>query len=287
MNTAHQMNINQSMNIIHQNLHNVDNVPVIFSDNQIASGEPNLFANIHWHSGLEIMLFKEGTLENIIDDKIVRENINDVVVINAKTLHSTRSVSKIAKYYGLVIDKELCIKYGFALSDYYIKSEINDTRITTLIEDIKREFENKSEHFEAMITAKILEILSILFRDYAFKKNKAFNNKNIEMVKQGIRYIRDNFANTITIDDVAKNAGYSKYHFCRIFKEITKSTISSYINMCRVNEARRLISEEGFSVGRAACECGFDDISYFTKIFKKYLGVLPSQIKSHEASLED
>ena len=281
MNTAHQMYVNQSMNIIHQKLHNIDNIPVIFSYNHIAASEPNLFANIHWHSGLEIMLFKEGTIENIIDDKIVRENVNDIIVINAKTLHSTRSVSKIAKYYGLIIDKELCIKYGFALSDYYIKSEINDTRITTLIEDIKREFENKSEHFEAMVTAKTLEMLTILFRDYSFKKNKAFNNKNTEMVKQGIKYIRDNFANRITVEDVAKSVGYSKYYFCRIFKEITKSTIGSYINICRVNEAHRLISEEGVSVGRAACECGFDDISYFTKIFKKYIGVLPSKIRNN------
>jgi len=54
-----------------------------------------------------------------------------------------------------------------------------------------------------------------------------------------------------------------------------------------VNEAHRLISEEGFSVGQAACECGFDDISYFTKIFKKYVGVLPSQIKSQSTTLKD
>jgi len=288
MNNTHQIiDVLPQMNITKQTLYNIDNVPVIFSDNQIASNESNIFANIHWHHGLEIMFFKEGILENIIDGKIIRENVDDIIVINAKALHSTRSVSKASNYYGLVIDKELCLKYGFALSDYYIKPEISDMRILNLIRDIKKEFEDKNKHFEAMITSKTLEILTILFRDYAFKKNKTSNNKNIEIVKQGIRYIRENLSNNITIDDVAKSAGYSKYYFCRIFKEITKSTISSYVNISRVNEAHRLISEEGFSVGQAACECGFDDISYFTKIFKKYVGVLPSQIKSQSTTLKD
>ena len=126
-----------------------------------------------------------------------------------------------------------------------------------------------------MITAKTLEILTILFRDYAYKKNATSMNNNIEMVKQGIRYIRANLSNNITVDDVANSAGYSKYYFSRVFKEITQSTISSYINISRVNEAHKLISDNGFSISRAACECGFNDISYFTKVFKKYVGLTP------------
>ena len=109
------------MNLIHQNLYKMDNVPVIFSYNHIASSEANLFPHIHWHDGLEIMFFNDGVIENHIDDKIIRENVNDILVINAKTLHSTRSVTKKSKYYALVIDNDLCTKYGFALSDYYIK----------------------------------------------------------------------------------------------------------------------------------------------------------------------
>lgn len=274
------------MDVASKKIYKADHVPVEFHDiDLIALKSP--FSHIHWHENIEIMFFIDGISENIIDNNVVQENTNDIVVINAGVLHGTRAISKNAKYYALIIDKDTCYKYGFVLSDYYIKSEINDVRLFSLVDEIQNEFTAKKEHYEAIITAKTLEMLTILFRDYSFKKNNLKHNKNVEMVKNGIRYIKNNYTKNITIDDVAKSTGYSKYYFCRSFKEITKYTIGSYINSLRVNAAYKLIAKKGLNVSQAACECGFDDISYFTKIFKKYTGVLPSQIKAKDIALED
>lgn len=275
------------MDVLCKKIYKLNNVPVEFHDIDLGTLEPIDFPHIHWHENIEILFFIDGIVENMIDDTIMQENANDIVVINTGVLHGTRSVSRKAKYYALIIDKDICNKYGFILSDYYVKPEINDIRLFTLVDEIKKEFEKKPHHFEAAITAKTLDILTILFRDYSYKKENSKRNRNIEMVKAGIRYIKNNYTNNITVDDVAKNVGYSKYHFCRNFKEITKYTVGSYINFLRINKAYKLISEKGVTIGQAACECGFDDISYFTKIFKKYTDMLPSQVKAKYLSNEN
>ena len=260
------------------------NVPVEFHEISIVSSGITLFPKIHWHKSLEILFFKEGVCENLIDDKIIQENSGDIVIFNAESLHCTKPVSSYAKYYCLIIDPNICNQFNFTVSEYYLKTEINDMRLFSLIEEIQNEFTNKNDHYEAAITAKVLEILTILFRDYSSRKKNLNpkHNKNIEMIKNGIRYIKDNYTQNISIDDVAQSTGYSKYYFCHCFKEITKYTVNSYINRLRVDMAYKLISEKGYSVSDAAVECGFDDISYFTKIFKKYTSKLPSHVKKKE-----
>ena len=93
------------------------------------------------------------------------------------------------------------------------------------------------------------------------------------------KYIKNNFTKPITVEDVAKNTGYSKYYFCRCFKEITTVTVNTYMNQVRVNYAYKLISENNINVYNAALQSGFSDPSYFTKVFKKYFSVSPSQVK--------
>lgn len=201
------------------------------------------------------------------------------MVINGGTLHSTQAVTDNLKYYCIIIDKTLCEEYGFCLSDYYIKPKVNDIRLFSIINEIQNEFILKKDHFDASITAKVLEMLTILFREYAEQKESDNFNKNIEMIKKGIDFIKNNFTDNITVDDVAKSAGYSKYYFCRSFKSITKYTVNTYINRLRIDFACELILKRGYSVGAAAIECGFGDVSYFTKIFKKHRYMLPSDVK--------
>ena len=66
-------------------------------------------------------------------------------------------------------------------------------------------------------------------------------------------------------------------YFCRFFKEFTNITPIDYINRLRIENAAHSLLEAGFTVTEAALDNGFNDISYFSKIFKKYKGVSPKR----------
>jgi AraC-like DNA-binding protein len=59
----------------------------------------------------------------------------------------------------------------------------------------------------------------------------------------------------------------------------TGKTLVEYINIVRCEHARELLSSGSFNVGESAEQCGFQDISYFSRIYKKYIGILPSEEK--------
>ncbi|MBQ3023622.1 MAG: helix-turn-helix transcriptional regulator [Clostridia bacterium] len=74
------------------------------------------------------------------------------------------------------------------------------------------------------------------------------------------------------MDDIANAAGFSKFYFSKLFKEHTKITVFDYLRNVRCEEARRLIETTKLSITEISEKCGFEDIAYFTKVFKKKPG---------------
>ena len=92
-------------------------------------------------------------------------------------------------------------------------------------------------------------------------------------------YIREHFTEELDVEVIARHAGFSRFYFSRQFKETTGLTVMKYVEFLRCRHARELL-EDGWHVSKDALECGFKDISYFTKVFKRQFGVLPSKLRS-------
>ena len=93
-------------------------------------------------------------------------------------------------------------------------------------------------------------------------------------------YLQTHFREKLTVEQVADAMHFSKSYFSHTFKELTHLSLVGYINALRCQHARALILE-GASLAAAAAECGFADLSYFTRVFKKLVGVSPSTFRSH------
>ncbi len=94
-----------------------------------------------------------------------------------------------------------------------------------------------------------------------------------------IEYINANLNNNITIDDISKHVHTSKYHICRKFKKETGLTINNYIKTTRIYVARQLLAYTEKTISHIAEESGFSDLSTFTKIFKKTVGLTPTAFR--------
>jgi len=106
-------------------------------------------------------------------------------------------------------------------------------------------------------------------------------------LQQAIIYIHNNFSTDISLDQVAGTAGLSKYHFSRIFKEVTGLTYQSYLNRVRIEQAKKLLGDKALSITDTGYAVGYSDLTHFERIFKKLTGITPSQFRRRTLSLPD
>lgn len=101
--------------------------------------------------------------------------------------------------------------------------------------------------------------------------------KYISQIKE---YINDNFSETISLDIISQNIGVSKYYLHRIFNKMTGQTPLEYLTSIRLEKAKNQLHFSKKSIFEIAIECGFDNISYFSTVFKKQIGCSPSQYRT-------
>lgn len=104
-------------------------------------------------------------------------------------------------------------------------------------------------------------------------------NKNNDVIRRAISYISKNYQTNITLNDVAKHVHLNPAYFSTIFKQSCGSSFKEYLNMVRIEESKRLLANTDYSVIDIAVATGFEDQSYFSKVFKKYTGLTPKQYR--------
>lgn len=121
-----------------------------------------------------------------------------------------------------------------------------------------------------------LQEIVITFSDNVFNKTTL---KNKELMKTAINYIVKNYANNITLDDVANEVHLNPAYFSTLFKKEVGNSFKEYLNMIRIEESKRLLTNSSYSIVDIAVAVGFEDQSYFSKVFKKYTGITPKQYR--------
>ena len=104
-------------------------------------------------------------------------------------------------------------------------------------------------------------------------------SRNSELIKRAMLYISENFNSQLTLEDVAAQVHLHPAYFSTLFKSSTGSTFKEYLNMVRIEESKRLLSNTDYSIIDIAIASGFEDQSYFSKVFKKYTGLTPKQFR--------
>lgn len=104
-------------------------------------------------------------------------------------------------------------------------------------------------------------------------------NKNSEVIRKAMTYISANFHTVITLEAVAGYVHLHPSYFSTLFKQSTGSSFKEYLNMVRIEESKRLLANTDFSILDVAIAAGFEDQSYFTKVFRKYTGMTPKQFR--------
>lgn len=100
-----------------------------------------------------------------------------------------------------------------------------------------------------------------------------------EAVQEAIRYIHENLAANMSIRDIAEVAHLNPQYFMRLFRKETGRSVLEYITECRLQKAKQLLKESNLPITEVALAVGYDNFSYFSKLFKRNEGMPPSDYR--------
>ena len=233
----------------------------------------------NWHDDLEIQLCTGGHGEVLLGGESIPFSPRDVVVVNANVIHYTGTTDELT-YTCLIVSAEFCRKIGIDCHTLWFSPLIRSEQLIDLMTEMTAIYKTAELPFRtARLNEKLLSILTLLATHHTEKKSlPPLGDRGMKNAKDALRYVRENFNQKLSLDGIARAVYTDKYTLCRDFKRFTGQTVVEYINRYRCQRAAEHIVS-GKTVVEAAHLCRFDNLSFFAKIFKRYMGALPSSYK--------
>lgn len=243
---------------------------------------------LHWHLEYELILVLSGKFHLTLDGRQYILEAGDSVWISDGIIHGGKPENCIYECVvfdltALLRDTPLCKKSaGEFLNDSSIFSGLLEKNsVSAKIADaIFEAMEKEQKGYEWITIGLLWQLMGSLLNNRNIKNSKgAQNRQQITRLKAVLSYIRDNYGRQITLSELAKLAGMSPRYFCRAFSAMTGKTPMAYLNYYRIENAGERLRLTDGSITEIALECGFNDMSYFSKQFKKYKNATPSQYR--------
>lgn len=265
-----------------------ENTNIRLYNNDEAENYPN-----HWHAPLEIVMPTQSSYRAVCNSITYDLREGDILMINPGVIHSLeappvgRRFIFQADYSILRGIKELESTLSSIAPAFLITPEDAPSahaHIQQLIYAIADEYFSDAPMSEASIYAKLLEIFICIGRECSptrrFDANTSKRKEYTEKFAFICEYINEHCTENISLDDAARLAGFSKFHFSRLFKCFTNVSYYKYVNQKRIAFAENLLIDPQLSVTEVALRSGFDSLSSFIRMFKIIKGVTPTEFKS-------
>ena len=98
-------------------------------------------------------------------------------------------------------------------------------------------------------------------------------------IERALHFIEKKLEEPLTLEEVARESGVSKYYFSRIFKASTGRSFKEYLTQKRIDRAKSLLTNEDLNITEVCFLVGFNDLAYFDRVFRRKEGMTPSSYR--------
>ena len=246
-------------------------------------GTADITAN--WHRNPEIIYVTEGNGTLQCGKESIQIKKGGVYMIPSQTIHRIFG-EKGMDYNFIIIDEKFCIENGLKTDNRIFETDVSTEENRRLTENVIDEYakiaEDKNETAYAKLRCAVLTLLVSIFASHSRINAEEAQSHSAEAdryVRKAIKYIDENSNRRISVEEVAKSLGITKYYLAREFRKHTGETVVAHITGVRLKRAEQLLLQ-GFTVTEAALESGFESGSYFSQTYKKLKGISPSEIRN-------
>ncbi len=252
----------------------------------------------HWHDEIEIIYIKKGQGIVTVDFKEYHVSALTLVFILPGQLHSIAQYKdESMEYENIIFDHTMLVpKKSDSVNEDFLKP-LTQGKITVptvfsqvypYFNDIVAPIDACDEICKTKPQGYQLYIKSMLYQFFFILDNRCRNlvtpkkdRKTIDKMKIVIKYVENNYANKITIAEIADVIGFSESHFMRYFKETMGTSFIEYLKDYRLTMAARLLQSSDDAILDISVEVGFDNLSYFNRSFKARYGMTPRQYRKN------
>lgn len=247
----------------------------------------------HWHEEIEIIYVLDENLVIGLNNEIFTVKPRNIFLIGRGEVHFFITPPKKSK--RIILQFELSMFEAFTammrerkFSSPLIESQGGDEQTHRDLERqilmIEEEYSRKAEGFQLAIKARLYDLMVILLRRVPMEQYSSLEQskhlKRLERLEQVFRFVEQNHTREITLEEIAKTANFSIYHFTRFFKEATGMTFIQYLNNYRITKAiKYLTNSSGEPITEVAFRAGFESIKSFNRVFRQLKGCSPSCYK--------
>ena len=255
------------------------------------------FVPLHWHSELEIIVIKKGS--GIISVDFHRQTVTsgDIIFILPGRLHSIEQDGQNSmEYENIILQPELLITGEQDLcAEQFIRPLMNNelptetffspslsyyAQLSECIRQLDLVCSLKEEGWQLAVKSCLFQFLFLLITNRTSSKSSVpIREKSLEKMKTILKYVEDHYSEHLTIEDMAELTFYSKSHFMKFFKSHIGTGFIEYLNDYRLVMAERLLRSSDSSVLEIASQSGFDNLSYFNRMFKRKYGISPGKYR--------
>ncbi|RIX60652.1 AraC family transcriptional regulator [Paenibacillus nanensis] len=250
----------------------------------------------HWHEHLEFLFVESGEAIFECGSTPIHAKPGDLIVVNSNELHYGVSVTSELVYYVCIADMSLLHSGSVDAAETKFIAPISQNRLLlrnlirgdqktiACMHDLIGELERRDFGYELAIKSELYRLMTLLLRGHVAtvltKDEYAERMKNVERFEPVFRYIAEHYMEELSVDLLCGIAGLSRYHFSRLFKELTGRTVTEYVTAARLDKADHLLRNTPLTVTEVAAASGFNDIYYFSRTFKKHKKISPSQLRT-------
>ena len=243
------------------------------------------------HEAVEIKYFVEGTSTLIVGSRTVPVRKGDVVVINPYEFHATVDTgADTGKYHLLMVPLDFL--EGLGIDGLALRGPLlaerrsfptlfrDDRALGGVMERIAEEYTARAPGHAVVLQGLVVELFGLLLRaglTGGAPETASGTLRSYRAVEPALRYIRDHYAEPVSVDGLAGLCRISKPYFCRVFRAVTGKTATEYLRDYRLNVADTLLGNTDLSVAQTAARCGFSDENYFCRRYRKTFGLSPGK----------
>ena len=256
----------------------------------VSINHPQYNMPIHWHVEYEIIRVLEGELVLTLDEQKFVLSKGFAIFIPAGAVHEGKP-SPNCIYECIVFDMNMllnksdsCCKLIHKIMNHEIELQLNFSNfcnnIHKILDTLFDVMSHKNLGYELVVQGCLYQFLGEIFDKEYYSSTPTQTQRDVKRIvqlKQALEFMESSYANQVSLQEISDSVNMSPKYFCRFFQEMTHRTPFDYLNYYRIERACYQLLTTNQTITEVAYSCGFNDLSYFIKTFKKYKGITPKK----------
>ena len=260
----------------------------------IDTSVPDYNLPYHWHTEFEFIHVLRGEYTIFAGTKEYDLKAGDFFLLSSNVIHGdSEEFRGECVYESLVFDPSMMRIANYLtepfiekLSEgelfFILRPKTDEPDFIQILMDLFHLVKIKPTGYEWETISTLFKVMEYITTKRLYERNEHFLKDDGKLIwlKCVMNLIKQKYNQTLTLDQMASSAGFSPKYFCRIFHEVTHYTPMEYLNQYRINRACEMLLDGNETVEDIAYCCGFNDMSYFIKLFKRYKNTTPLRYRN-------